>query len=66
MWMRETPRLAIDSRVHSLSADFSHRYFTVNNLYNVAANAHIGDDVSVLVGANVKITGPSHLDSLLD
>ena len=66
MSMRETPRLAIDSRLHRLSADFSHRYFTVNNLYNVAADAHIGDDAGLLVGANVEITGPSRLDYLLD
>src|SRR5215469_7491733 len=66
MWMRETPRLAIDSGLHRLSADFSHRYFTVNNLHNVAADPHIGDDAGSLVGANVEITRPSRLDSLLD
>src|SRR5215472_9162613 len=66
MWRHETPRLAIDSRVHRLSADFSHRYFTVNNLHNVTADAHIGDDAGLLVGANVEITGSSRLDSLLD
>src|SRR5215469_3891290 len=57
---------AMHSGVHRLSADFSHGYFPVNNLYHVAADTHVRDDIALFVGANVEIAWPSRLDSLLD
>jgi hypothetical protein len=62
----ETPCLARLSGVHRISADFSHGYFTVNDLYYVSADAHIGDGITMPVGADVERTGTARLDSLLD
>lgn len=64
--VRETPRCTRLSGVHRISADYSHGYSTVNDLHDVSADAHIGDGIILLVGADVERTGTARLDSLLD
>jgi len=66
MLRSKTPPLARRFSVHRLSADFSHRYFTVNDLDYVATDAHIADRVARFVAADVEVAGSSRLDSLLD